>query len=619
MSVKDNTDSANGISFRRLAFQSLPEIWTYQIVAGILMLIPVSAINRIIGMVTASPDAVFTTANIKAFLLNWRMPVLVLLETALSLVYMVSEILGPILLNDDILSGRQEGTLKKLKDASAGLRRLINPTGALIILYILVLAPLCGIGYTVSMSSSLRIPNFIMDVITATPLLLILYFLALILLIWLGYRFIFVFHAVILDGMDTKGAIKHSSQLVKNNRKSLLKGILVTCLILVAIRILTLFLLMVIPQSILAVMSAEGRGIFAASAGSGARDAIVFRRSVCIFVITAGRYLYSVISLMCSSYFMLRLNCFYRTLTSGEQQSFPSRPKRSRYYRKIIFLVFIMLLIMLLSVALGNVFDEIIGLTGKAQIVAHRAGGDMASENSLEGLEAAIEHNCYGSEIDVQRTADGYYIINHDGDFGRLTGVAQKPEEMTLEEILQLRIKDTTGSGALLTVPTIEEMLEAVKGREKLFIELKGTTADHRMVDDLVAIIREYGCVDDVILISLSYDVINYAETNYPEFETGVLFFAGIGDVSELNCDILLMEEKAATLYRIERIHSADKKAAVWTVNTETGMKHFLIGSVDLIITDKVEMGQQMIGQLAGRDEYMVILDYMDDILKIIL
>ena len=383
MSVKDNTDSANGISFRRLAFQSLPEIWTYQIVAGILMLIPVSAINRIIGMVTASPDAVFTTANIKAFLLNWRMPVLVLLETALSLVYMVSEILGPILLNDDILSGRQEGTLKKLKDASAGLRRLINPTGALIILYILVLAPLCGIGYTVSMSSSLRIPNFIMDVITATPLLLILYFLALILLIWLGYRFIFVFHAVILDGMDTKGAIKHSSQLVKNNRKSLLKGILVTCLILVAIRILTLFLLMVIPQSILAVMSAEGRGIFAASAGSGARDAIVFRRSVCIFVITAGRYLYSVISLMCSSYFMLRLNCFYRTLTSGGQQSFPSRPKRSRYYRKIIFLVFIMLFIMLLSVALGNVFDEIIGLTGKAQIVAHRAGGDMASENSL--------------------------------------------------------------------------------------------------------------------------------------------------------------------------------------------------------------------------------------------
>ena len=36
-------------------------------------------------------------------------------------------------------------------------------------------------------------------------------------------------------------------------------------------------------------------------------------------------------------------------------------------------------------------------------------------------------------------------------------------------------------------------------------------------------IVREKDMVSEVVIISLSYRVINYTETHYPEFETGVL------------------------------------------------------------------------------------------------
>jgi glycerophosphoryl diester phosphodiesterase len=46
-----------------------------------------------------------------------------------------------------------------------------------------------------------------------------------------------------------------------------------------------------------------------------------------------------------------------------------------------------------------------------AGIIAHRAGGTLASENSLEGLQAAIDHGCHGSEIDVPLTYADYYFL----------------------------------------------------------------------------------------------------------------------------------------------------------------------------------------------------------------
>ena len=50
-----------------------------------------------------------------------------------------------------------------------------------------------------------------------------------------------------------------------------------------------------------------------------------------------------------------------------------------------------------------------------------------------------------------------------------------------------------------------------------LFTELKGKTADQKMADDAVSIVKQYHMEDEVVLISLKYDIIDYIESKYPE------------------------------------------------------------------------------------------------------
>ena len=269
-------------------------------------------------------------------------------------------------------------------------------------------------------------------------------------------------------------------------------------------------------------------------------------------------------------------------------------------------------LLAVLSVGVGAFFDALF-YWDPVGVVGHRAAGTLAPENSLEGLEVAIEHGCYASEIDVQRTKDGRYVINHDDTFRRLAGDERAPKDMTFEEVRGLRLRDATEPGRTWQVPTLEEMLDVIKGRERLLVELKGATADRQMVDDVVAMVRERGCVGDVILISLNYDVIEYAERTYPEFDTGTLVFVSVGDVSHLTCDYVLMEEELATDSRISRAHFADKRVGVWTVNTDNGIKKFLNGPADLIITDRIDAAEEIQAQLDKRTDYEVIEDAFED------
>ena len=113
------------------------------------------------------------------------------------------------------------------------------------------------------------------------------------------------------------------------------------------------------------------------------------------------------------------------------------------------------------------------------KIIAHRGGGNEGPENTVAGIEAACAAGAYGSEIDIQRTKDGEYVLLHDGNFKRVAGDSRTPEEMTLKQIRKLSVDGEP-------IPTFEEALTASKGRIVLFTELKGDSADKKMADDAV-------------------------------------------------------------------------------------------------------------------------------------
>ncbi len=606
------------ISFRRLCLQALPEMWAFQLLAGLFLAIPASFMTRLIGWVAGLDGDVVTTADMKSFLMSWKFPVILILGFGLILMYLVFELLAQVYLTDIILNGRRAGLRESIGSGIKSLKRFMNPSGIGMILFIFIAVPICGIGFTLSLSESFYIPNFIMEVVFNNPLYTAAYITLIFILIWISFQSFFILHAVLLDGMTASEGRKYSSRLVKEHRGEFLKGLILNILVIIIILYISSNMFDRIPKWILGDLGEslpknywiDFGEMMETGAGLSELDVkIIVYRSVAVFAVLVEKYLAYIVTVLCGAYFMLRLNRYYLEYSGKGRNLWPERPKKGRYMRKILLILLIFAGFGLLSIGLGLFYNNIFTREEPVKIVAHRAGGRMASENSLQGLEKAIEHNCYGSETDVQRTRDGYYIINHDDDFKRLASVAKAPKDMTMDELGKLRIRDTTGNGQKLPVVTIEEMLDVIKGKEKLFVELKGVTADNQMVDDLVRIIREHDCVEDTVLISLNYGVIKYAETAYPEFETGLLFFASLGDVSKLKCDILIMEEETASSDNISNIHEAGKQAMVWTVNTEEGMYHFLDSFADGVITDEIVLAEEVQADLDDRTDLEVLED----------
>ncbi len=245
------------------------------------------------------------------------------------------------------------------------------------------------------------------------------------------------------------------------------------------------------------------------------------------------------------------------------------------------------------------------------ELIAHRGGGDLGAENTVAGIQQAIDEQVAWTEIDVQRTKDDKYIINHDASFQRVAGVSKKPSEMTLSEIKHLKVKDGfKPNNPSQPVATLEDILDVAKGKIGVFVELKGETADQQMVNDVVKMIKGKNMLTECVILSLDYKIIEYVEKQYPEIKTGFLYFFSIGKMKDLKGDYLIMEERAATPENIEAIHKSGKKAIVWTVNTPKSIKKFIHSRVDGIITDHIVAVKDAINKLGNRNRLGIIIDY---------
>ncbi|PAT06342.1 glycerophosphodiester phosphodiesterase [Corynebacterium hadale] len=124
-------------------------------------------------------------------------------------------------------------------------------------------------------------------------------------------------------------------------------------------------------------------------------------------------------------------------------------------------------------------------------IAAHRGQWRDFPENSIPGFLAAIRDGANILETDIRRTADGHLVLMHDPTVDRTTNGTGEVADLTLEQIKQLRLRQSLGNGpSAITsyeVPTLDELLDAVKG-ENVLIDLdKGWDYREQMYEELSA------------------------------------------------------------------------------------------------------------------------------------
>ncbi|MDO5726046.1 MAG: glycerophosphoryl diester phosphodiesterase membrane domain-containing protein [Tissierellia bacterium] len=488
------------------------------------------------------------------------------------------------------------------------IKSFLKPSGIFLLLYVALIIPLVSIGFTITPMKNFQIPNFITSVIFNNSLYKFLYIALMLFLSIITYIHIFTFHYILILNKDVKTALKQSRLLMKKHWMQFAKDALLNFLIMAAIAIaiiVALFYSTVAPAYILP-------------------KSLELSRFLTLFTLLTIFELISFLTFMTVPIIVTKLTeLFYKynaednIIVEYEMQNRYSRVDKAftkiKFKTKLAigaFLIIILAINSFLSAVLVVYFDEVFNPLNNIEIIAHRGGGDLGAENSIAGLEAAIKEGAAWSEIDVQRTKDFEYIINHDPSFSRVAGVSKKSIDLTLDEIKELEIKDLFNpSRPSQRVATLEEFLDAAKGRIGLFVELKGETADQKMVDDVVSMIRLKQMENETVLLSLDYEIIKYIEDKYPDMKTGYLYFFSIGETWSMKGDYLIMEEREATPERISRIQASGKKAIVWTVNTEKSINKFVRSDVDGIITDHVKNVKAAMETIEDRTDIDLIMD----------
>jgi glycerophosphoryl diester phosphodiesterase len=110
----------------------------------------------------------------------------------------------------------------------------------------------------------------------------------------------------------------------------------------------------------------------------------------------------------------------------------------------------------------------------RVQIMAHQGARDQSPDNTLAALEHSIADAVEWVEVDVRLSRDGRHVLIHDSDLGRTTDSVGPVDGRTLTELKMLDAgsKFAARFGGM-TIPSIEEVLAAAKGRVNLHLDCK--------------------------------------------------------------------------------------------------------------------------------------------------
>ena len=159
----------------RAFLENSPDIIKYQIVTKLILAVWLFLLGRLLRLLLNSTGRVAVTSGDFTFLFGTWQGVLMILIVLVSLfVYVALDLGSKIVLSENLLTQRSISIGKTINQALRSVRHLMCLDGLGISLYIALIAPLLGVGLSISLTEGLYIPTFISSVIASTPLYLVL-------------------------------------------------------------------------------------------------------------------------------------------------------------------------------------------------------------------------------------------------------------------------------------------------------------------------------------------------------------------------------------------------------------------------------------------------------------
>ncbi len=245
--------------------------------------------------------------------------------------------------------------------------------------------------------------------------------------------------------------------------------------------------------------------------------------------------------------------------------------------------------------------------TPRTLVFAHRGGGGLFPENTLEAFKYSANLGVDVLELDIHSTSDGKIVVMHDAEVDRTTDGSGRVSEMTFENLRKLDAgfqfssdggKNFPFRGKGITVPTLDEVFDAFP--EMTFnIEPKQQTPS--IIKPLCSSLRERKMTGKVIVGSFRQEVIDEFRAECPEVATSAspaevsqflaMYKTGLGESYTPPMQALQIPENIGYLNIVskdfvETAHKLNLKVHVWTINETDDMQRLLDTGVDGIMTD---------------------------------
>lgn len=229
---------------------------------------------------------------------------------------------------------------------------------------------------------------------------------------------------------------------------------------------------------------------------------------------------------------------------------------------------------------------------GQVKMVAHRGCSYLERENTVAAFIAAGNRSYFGIETDIHRTADGQYVVIHDGNTQRVGSDMIDVEQSTMNTLRKVTLRDIDGTlgRADLHLPTLEEYVKTCARYEKHgFLEIKGSFSVEWM-DEVMEIVGDYA--PHITVISFHYDSIANLRVHHPDQDA--MFLCGSANEA-------LLDRLAADGFGLDIHFPAVNEALVvacrqrgialnaWTVDGKEDCERLAALGVDYITSNRCE------------------------------
>jgi len=246
--------------------------------------------------------------------------------------------------------------------------------------------------------------------------------------------------------------------------------------------------------------------------------------------------------------------------------------------------------------------------------IAHRGASFWEPENTLASIKAAVKLGASHVEVDV-RKGGGRLLTFHDATVDRTTDGRGPLSKLSLQEVKSLYL------GVGQQIPTLEEALEAMKGKVNPIVEIKEPGTE----GEILRTVEESGLLESTVFASFHHHALLNLKRLNPQASTGIIFRGELLTVVEAarkaEASWILPDRRHVTAEMISKAKSEGLKVGVWVVNGRAEAERLRSLGVDAVASDRPEIltGKPLhrplrayiagpIQGLEGKQEYREIL-----------